>query len=499
MPRLPPYPNRPDAIVNLKDYLGADGKPTKKVTLLEGQVPCTVATLKAHLAGCRGSDNKVKAIKDMLDCYFSHHNVPAMGLGVYGDEALKFYEDLGCAIEPWKAADGSDHTAFLGVRNHKGLGKKQASLDAQSQKQHDDKNLSLAKDERNALVSGAAPSMEPISTYMFQQKRKALKVARSKGLPTPYNDEIWDEAYLEPVPCGRVTDRGRFTCDSCRRDMMDGAKKDPKRGADVGNVLNEHDHWNGRRRENDICPFCNQGPRKTTDDVKRKVDKKAMRQFGPCLLVALGGRKVAAATSADRDLVARALKAAAAAASAYDRHWADALAEESQRERRETGVVSQRGARRAARGVAEGDGNAEESASELDGASEGGAASASLSPPRRSSDAPQPLSPGSATSARSTGSVSSAAAGRARLRAAKKRSRRSSAEFAASVKRRRSPSDAADDAARDFVTQNLGRLVELQSAMREFRAAPLSGSFLANDAAAVIASLDAFLEKSQQS
>ena len=108
----------------------------------------------------------------------------------------------------------------------------------------------------------------------------------------------------------------------------------------------------------------------------------------------------------------------------------------------------------------------------------------------------QPLSPGSA---RSTGSVSSAAAGRARLRAAKKRSRRSSAEFAASVKRRRSPSDAADDAARDFVTQNLGRLVELQSAMREFRAAPLSGSFLANDAAAVIASLDAFLEKSQQS
>ena len=347
--------------------------------------------------------------------------------------------------------------------------------------------------------------MDPDATYRVQRKRMALKVARSKGIPPPYDDEIWDPVYLEPVPCGKVTERGLFRCDSCRRDMMDGAKKDHRTKEEVGNVINEHDHKNGRARENDICPSCNTGARKTTDDVKGHVDKKAMRQFGPCLLVALGGRKVAAATSADRDLVARALKAAAAADSAYDRHFADADAAAPQGERRAAGG----GLRRR------------------------GAASASPPPSRRRTSGQAPISPagseGSQLSrasaapsrASSAGSGHSLASQRVRqvlrVPGSARRRRRSllSQPRESPAKRHRSSSRAARGAAAreaaareaaareaDATARGLveGTLPAVTSVRSMLSAIASSGpSFLAGDAAALDASLDAFLEKARRS
>ena len=203
-----------------------------------------------------------------------------MGLGGYGPPVLKILEALGCTAFPWIDEKGDEHEDFLGVRNHKDLDKAQVGRDAANQQQHDKKNLSLMKNERNAPSSGAAPSTKRISTYNVARQRRAFLTAHSYGWPPPLNDECWSSRYLQKaqVPGGRVTERGVWNCDACQRDVMDGAKE--INGVLTGNVIEEHDEKTGKPRENVLDHFCNEKVRPATDSVKDHLTKDQMRGLG---------------------------------------------------------------------------------------------------------------------------------------------------------------------------------------------------------------------------
>jgi hypothetical protein len=190
------------------------------------------------------------------------------------------------------------------------------------------------------------------------------------------------------------------------------------------------------------------------------------------------GRPVPGALQAERDLVAECLVAAREAESPWDEAKAADRERASLLERRAAGEVPRRGAAGAAARLLAPPRSPQPSSSRAP------------SPPQTPSSLPpsQPLSPGSA---RSTGSVSPA--GRERLQAAKKRSRRRSAEFAASAKRRRLSSRDA----RDLVESTETAVARVRSMLDTI--ATSGPSFLGVDAAAAIASLDAFLETARRS
>jgi hypothetical protein len=162
----------PNLIVNLEDYLDKEGNVIKQVELLEGQKVTTVPEWKAYFATLgrdkRGTKKK-GAIAECLSCYFSHFAVSS-----YSDAVLQDLQTLGVTAFPWADADGDDHEDFLGVRNHPDLDKNFLSGEKTGKKLHDDKNLALMMNERNAPTSGAPPSMERFGTYFFARKRRAL-------------------------------------------------------------------------------------------------------------------------------------------------------------------------------------------------------------------------------------------------------------------------------------------------------------------------------------
>ena len=187
------------------------------------------------------------------------------------------------------------------------------------------------------------------------------------------------------------------------------------------------------------------------------------------------GRPVPGALQAERDFVAECLLAAEEAASPWDEAKAADRERASLLDRRAAGEM-----RRGAGGAA----------SLARSQSPPPSSSLAPSPPQTPSSQPpsQPLSPGSA---RSTGSVSSAAAGRERLLAAK-RSRRQSPSRP-SPKRRRLSSRAA----RELVERTEPAVEGVRSMLSAI--ATSGPSFLGVDAAAAIASLDAFLETARRS
>jgi len=188
------------------------------------------------------------------------------------------------------------------------------------------------------------------------------------------------------------------------------------------------------------------------------------------------GRPVPGALQAERDFVAECLLAAEEAASPWDEAKAADRERASLLDRRAAGEVPRRGAAGAAARLLAPPRSPQPSSSRAP------------SPPQTPSSLPpsQPLSPGSA---RSTGSVSPA--GRERLLAAK-RSRRQSPSRP-SPKRRRLSSRAA----RELVEKTEPAVEDVRSMLSAI--ATSGPSFLGDDAAAVIASLDAFLEKARRS
>ena len=270
--------NGPNLIVHLKDYFDKEGNVIQQVELLEGQTVTTVPEWKAYFASFgrdKGAKKKTKAVEDCLNCYFSHHN----GSGRYGDEVLQDLQALGVTAFPWADADGNVHKDFLGVRNHPDLDKNFLSAQTWREQLHDDKNLSLMKNERNPRP-GKAPSTLRKATYAHARQRRALCTAHSYGWPPPLNDECWHRRYLvkAQVPDGRVTARKVWDCDSCQRDVMDCARR--VQGELLGNTIEEHEEESGKPRENVLGRVCNDSHRPTTDRVKDHLTKDQMKGLG---------------------------------------------------------------------------------------------------------------------------------------------------------------------------------------------------------------------------